>query len=205
MGIDFNKYTDLLGKLSKAKSIEGDLTKVDTKKELNVFMTGYDTIKKDAEINGANETELDKLEGAMKEELSAIMGANFAQKAGQKVENGKVVFDESEDILAEMVNILAQSTQGTDGIDAKKLREYNKKSVDTAPWLVMDGLKDFGFDNELIDVMIEQTPDTINYVSNAIKDGSARNISMQATAADEYAHDTKDMDILGYIRYQYQQ
>ena len=218
MGIefDFGKFENLIGKLDKAKSVEGDLNHIDTKKELNLFVTGFDAIKKNAEIEGATETDLDKLEAAMKDELSNIMDVKFGEKAGQKEENGKVVFNESDDVLADMMNILAQSpVEGSDGIDINKLRAYNKKvmqkrleekdeEIKTMPWAVMNGLEKFGFDQELIDVIVDESPATLDYISNAIKTGSAKNISNYAQAADEYANNTMDMDILGYIRYQYQ-
>lgn len=207
MGIefDFGKFENLIGKLDKAKSVEGDLNHIDTKKELNLFVTGFDAIKKNAEIEGATETDLDKLEAAMKDELSNIMDVKFSEKAGQKEENGKVVFNESDDVLADMMNILAQSpVEGSDGININKLRAYNKKVMQTMPWAVMNGLEEFGFDQELIDVIVDESPATLDYISNAIKTGSAKNISNYAQAADEYANNTMDMDILGYIRYQYQ-
>ena len=213
MGIDFNGFNNLIGKLGQAKAIEGDLEKIDTKKELNAFITGWDAIKSKADTQNSQAktndeiVDVNQLEQNMKSELAGLMGADFGEKANLKNQGTKEkpLFSDDEISLEKIMEVLSMSpVEGSDGINLAKLREYNKVAMQTAPWLVMSGLEEFGFDPELIDVIIDKSPNTLEYISNSIKDGSAKNISSFAVAADEYAKDSKDLNILGYIRYQYQ-
>ena len=135
MGIDFNNLIANLGKASA--NMQNDKTKIDTKSELNAYVSGWDAIKAKAEksnkaIQNGEDTAYDNvnisdLEQTMKSELANLMGADFGKSAGVKAEkqNNEVVFSEDEISLENMMSLLAPE----DNLDIDKLREFNKKPM----------------------------------------------------------------------------
>ena len=100
----------MLGNLGKASaSMQNDTTKIDTKSELNTYVSGWDAIKAKAESAGAEKADISALEGDMKSELASLMGAEFGKTAGiqGKEKNGNVVFSEEDVSLENMMAMLA--------------------------------------------------------------------------------------------------
>ena len=185
MGIDFNNLIKNLGHV--AANMQNDKTKIDTKTELNTYVSGWDAIKAKAEAeNSANaeaKVDIASLEGDMKSELASLMGAEFGKSAGvqNKGDAQKPVFSEDEISLENMMALLAPE----DGMDIDKLREYNKKPMLSAESESVDTLTDAGFDSELVEIMVESTPGAVKYISDAIKSGSADRIANDTAAFEK--------------------
>ena len=175
---NINQFSSLLGNLGKASaSMQNDTTKIDTKSELNTYVSGWDAIKAKAESAGAEKADISALEGDMKSELATLMGAEFGKTAGiqGKEKNGNVVFSEEDVSLENMMAMLAPE----DGLDIDKLREYNKKpmlsSVEEQNQEVAT-LQNAGFDSALVNIMMDEVPGALKHITNSIKDGSAKRI-----------------------------
>ncbi len=188
MGIDFNNLIKNLGQA--AANMQNDKSKIDTKTELNTYVSGWDAIKAKAEAESSANSEakidISSLEGEMKSELASLMGAEFGKSAGvqNKGDVQKPLFSEDEISLENMMALLAPE----DGMDIDKLREYNKKPMLSAASESVDALTDAGFDSELVEIMVESTPGAVKYISDAIKSGSAKRIG------DDVAGFEKDID-----------
>ena len=176
---NINQFSSLLGNLGKASaSMQNDTTKIDTKSELNTYVSGWDAIKAKAESAGAEKADISALEGDMKSELASLMGAEFGKTAGiqGKEKNGNVVFSEEDVSLENMMAMLAPE----DGLDIDKLREYNKKpmlsSIDEQNQEVAT-LQNAGFDSELVNILMDEVPGALKHITNSIKDGSAKRMA----------------------------
>lgn len=176
---NINQFSSLLGNLGKASaSMQNDTTKIDTKSELNTYVSGWDAIKAKAESAGAEKADISALEGDMKSELASLMGAEFGKTAGiqGKEKNGNVVFSEEDVSLENMMAMLAPE----DGLDIDKLREYNKKpmlsSVEEQNQEVAT-LQNAGFDSELVNILMDEVPGALKHITNSIKDGSAKRMA----------------------------
>lgn len=176
---NINQFSSLLGNLGKASaSMQNDTTKIDTKSELNTYVSGWDAIKAKAESAGAEKADISALEGDMKSELASLMGAEFGKTAGiqGKEKNGNVVFSEEDVSLENMMALLAPE----DGLDIDKLREYNKKpmlsSVEEQNQEVAT-LQNAGFDSALVNIMMDEVPGALKHITNSIKDGSAKRMA----------------------------
>lgn len=176
---NINQFSSLLGNLGKTSaSMQNDTTKIDTKSELNTYVSGWDAIKAKAESAGAEKADISALEGDMKSELASLMGAEFGKTAGiqGKEKNGNVVFSEEDVSLENMMAMLAPE----DGLDIDKLREYNKKpmlsSIDEQNQEVAT-LQNAGFDSELVNILMDEVPGALKHITNSIKDGSAKRMA----------------------------
>jgi len=200
-GFDINNFGSLISNLGKtAASLEKDQTKIDTKSELNTYVSGWDAIKAKAEADGAQQADISALEGDMKSELASLMGAEFGKSAGvnAKEENGKAVFSDEDISLENMMAML----EPEDDMDINKLREYNKIPLATQAeeTQAMETLTEAGFDPELVDVLVDETPGAIRHITDAIKSGKADRIALDAAMYD-YGKSKTDADIIGSIRY----
>ncbi len=202
--MDFNisQFSSLINNLGKSSAkMQKDENAIDTKAELNAYVSGWDAIKAKAQSTGAEQNDISLLEGDMKSELASLMGADFGKSAGVKgaeVE-GKTFFSEEEISLENMMSLLATE----DGLDIDKLREYNKKpmlsSVEEHNEEV-SALEKAGFSSELVNILMDETPGALKHITNSIKSGSANRIKESMTSIDGLAQNDKDMEILGYIR-----
>lgn len=185
MGIDFNGLIKNLGTF--AAKMQKDKEKIDTKTELNTYVSGWDAIKSKAESENAKPNidvtvNIDELESTMKSELASLLGADFGSSAQVKNQGTeeKPFFNPEDISLENMMNILANSPlEEADGIDMKKLQEYNKKPM-LSSWQersAVEDMNEFGFDPELTNILMESTPGAIKYISDAIKSGSANRIA----------------------------
>lgn len=199
MGIDFNNLIKNLGQA--AANLQNDKSKIDTKTELNTYVSGWDAIKAKAEAENsanANAVDISALEGDMKSELASLMGAEFGKSAGveNKGDVNKPVFSEEEISLENMMALLAPE----DGIDIGKLREYNKKPMLSAESESVDALTNAGFDSELVEIMVESTPGAVKYISDAIKSGRAEKIANAVIQDDAEFGTAAEMDMANIIR-----
>lgn len=195
---NINQFSSLLGNLGKASaSMQNDTTKIDTKSELNTYVSGWDAIKAKAESAGAEKADISALEGDMKSELASLMGAEFGKTAGiqGKEKNGNVVFSEEDVSLENMMAMLAPE----DGLDIDKLREYNKKpmlsSVEEQNQEVAT-LQNAGFDSALVNIMMDEVPGALKHITNSIKDGSAKRIGNEISDVDKYSRGDVSMQNL---------
>lgn len=203
MDFNINQFSSLLNNLGKASAkMQNDENKIDTKSELNAYVSGWDAIKAKAESAGAEQTDISSLEGDMKSELASLMGADFGKSAGVqgKEQNNEVVFSEDEISLENMMALLAPE----DGLDIDKLREFNKKpmlsSVEERNEEIST-LQNAGFDSELVAVLMDETPGALKHITNSIKTGSATRVQNSIETLDGIAQgDVKNLEILGYIK-----
>lgn len=179
MGIDFS---GLIGNLGKTVAkLQNDQEKIDTKTEFNSYVSGWDAIKSKAEAENTKATtgetvNVQDLEGEMKSELASLMGAEFGKTTGleNKGTADKPVFSEEEISLENMMALL----EPEEGLDLAKVRENNEKPVNFVEEMnVIKNMNEFGFDPELTEVILEQAPEAAQYISDAIKDGSAKRIA----------------------------
>ena len=202
MGIDFSGFIANLGKT--AASMQNDKEKIDTKTELNTYVSGWDAIKAKAEAENAqaateDATNIQELEGQMKSELASLMGAEFGQKAGvQNKGTAKEPVFSDEDISLENMMALLEPEEG---LDLAKVRENNEKPINIVEEMnVVENMNEFGFDPELTEVILEYEPAAAQYISDAIKDGSANRISKDIVADTEDAKDSKDLNLINYMK-----
>ena len=203
MDFNINQFSSLLNNLGKASAkMQNDENKIDTKSELNAYVSGWDAIKAKAESAGAEQTDISSLEGDMKSELASLMGADFGKSAGVqgKEQNNEVVFSEDEISLENMMALLAPE----DGLDIDKLREFNKKpmlsSVEERNEEIST-LQNAGFDSELVAVLMDETPGALKHITNSIKTGPATRVQNSIETLDGIAQgDVKNLEILGYIK-----
>lgn len=201
---NINQFSSLLGNLGKASaSMQNDTTKIDTKSELNTYVSGWDAIKAKAESAGAEKADISALEGDMKSELASLMGAEFGKTAGiqGKEKNGNVVFSEEDVSLENMMAMLAPE----DGLDIDKLREYNKKpmlsSVEEQNQEVAT-LQNAGFDSALVNIMMDEVPGALKHITNSIKEGSAKRIGNEISDSDKYAGgDERKLNLVAMMKY----
>ncbi|MCM1265363.1 MAG: hypothetical protein NC200_04105 [Candidatus Gastranaerophilales bacterium] len=202
MGFDINNFGSMISNLGKASAnMQNDKTKIDTKSELNAYVSGWDAIKASAEKAGAEAGDIASLEGTMQSELASLMGAEFGQSAGVKKTADGSAFSADEISLENMMSLL----EPEDGLDIGKLREYNKQPVATIGEAV-DGiieLTEAGFDNDLIQVMLDETPGAFKHITNAIKNGSANRISNGMLALTESSSNTENVDTAGQVQEYY--
>ena len=206
MGIDFGKLIGNLG--TTAASMQNDKSKIDTKTELNTYVSGWDAIKAKAQTENAKtenidtQVDIDTLEAEMKSELAGLMGAEFGKSAGVKNKGNaeQPLFSEDEISLENMMSLL--STE--DGLDIDKLREENKKPMLSTQdeQSAVDKMNEFGFDTELTDILLETNPGAVKYISNAIKSGRATAISddihkfqYDVNGADNILHAMRNMPL----------
>ena len=183
MGIDFGKLISNLG--VNAASLQNDRSKIDTKTELNTYVSGWDAVRAKAEAENAqvkdksDAVNIDALEAEMNSELSSLMGADFGKSAGVKTQGTeKEPFFSEEDIsLENMMSLL--STE--DGLDINKLREENKKPMLSDGAREISTMETFGFDSELTQILMETAPGAVKYISDAIKSGAAERIEKGIT------------------------
>lgn len=199
MGFDINNFGSMISNLGKSSAgMQKDETKIDTKSELNAYVSGWDAIKASAEQSGAEASDIKSLESDMKTNLASLMGAEFGESAGlKKTSEKEAVFSSEEISLENMMSLL----ESEDGLDIAKLREYNKKPMLSSESDAIDTLSEAGFSAELAEILMETTPGAINHITDAIKSGKAERIQNQSSAVNEYAKDSKDIDVLGWIQY----
>lgn len=185
---NINQFSSLLGNLGKTSaSMQNDTTKIDTKSELNAYVSGWDAIKAKAESAGAEKADISALEGDMKSELASLMGAEFGKTAGVqgKEKNGNVVFSEEDVSLENMMAMLAPE----DGFDIDKLREYNKKpmlsSVEEQNQAVAT-LQNAGFDSELVNILMDEVPGALKHITDSIENGSHKRIGNDISDSEKY-------------------
>ena len=193
MGFDINNFGSMISNLGKASAkMQKDETKIDTKSELNAYVSGWDAIKASAEKAGAEAGDISALEGNMKSELASLMGAEFGQAAGAKKTSDGSAFSAEEISLENMMSLL----EPEDGLDIGKLREYNKQPVATLDDAI-DGvieLTEAGFDNDLVQVLMDETPGAIKHITNSIKTGKAQRISQEVSGFDGLAQNREQLD-----------
>ena len=193
MGFDINNFGSMISNLGKASAkMQKDETKIDTKSELNAYVSGWDAIKASAEKAGAEAGDISALEGNMKSELANLMGAEFGQAAGAKKTSDGSAFSAEEISLENMMSLL----EPEDGLDIGKLREYNKQPVATLDDAI-DGvieLTEAGFDNDLVQVLMDETPGAIKHITNSIKTGKAQRISQEVSGFDGLAQNREQLD-----------
>ena len=191
MGFDINNFGSMISNLGKASAkMQKDETKIDTKSELNAYVSGWDAIKASAEKAGAEAGDISALEGNMKSELASLMGAEFGQAAGAKKTSDGSAFSAEEISLENMMSLL----EPEDGLDIGKLREYNKQPVATLDDAI-DGvieLTEAGFDNDLVQVLMDETPGAIKHITNSIKTGAADRIGANVSDLGEYSDGDKE-------------
>lgn len=197
-GFDINNFGSMISNLGKATAgMQNNESEIDTKSELNTYVSGWDAIKANAEKQGATTADIASLEVDMKVELAGLLGAEFGEKA-QVAKNDKAAFSAEEISLENMMALL----EGEDDLNIEKVREYNKVPLATLDEAI-DGVYEMteaGFSNELIQVMLDETPGAVKYITNSIKNGSAARISESTQVRDEYAQKSWQLDILGYIQ-----
>lgn len=195
-GFDINSFGSMISNLGKATAgMQNNESEIDTKSEF--YVSGWDAIKANAEKQGATTADLASLEVDMKTELAGLLGAEFGEKANV-AKNEEAAFSAEEISLENMMALL----EGEDDLSIDKVREYNKIPLATLDEAI-DGVYEMteaGFSNELIQVMLDETPDAVKYITNSIKDGSASRITSSTQVRDEYAEKPWQMDILGYIQ-----
>ena len=193
MGFDINNFGSMISNLGKASAkMQKDETKIDTKSELNAYVSGWDAIKASAEKAGAEAGDISALEGNMKSELANLMGAEFGQAAGAKKTSDGSAFSAEEISLENMMSLL----EPEDGLDIGKLREYNKQPVATLDDAI-DGvieLTEAGFDNDLVQVLMDETPGAIKHITNSIKTGKAQRISQEVSGFDGLAQNREQLE-----------
>ena len=203
--MDFNisQFSSLINNLGKSSAkMQKDENTIDTKAELNAYVSGWDAIKAKAQSSGAEQTDMSLLEGDMKSELASLMGADFGKSAGVKGKEvqGQTLFSADEISLENMMSLLAPE----DNLDIEKLREYNKKPMLSSVEERNDEvstLENAGFSSELVNILMDETPSALKHITNSIKTGAADRIKASIENFDGLAEDEKDMDILGYIKY----
>ena len=201
---NINQFSSLLGNLGeKSASMQNDTTKIDTKSELNTYVSGWDAIKAKAESAGAEKADISALEGDMKSELASLMGAEFGKTAGiqGKEKNGNVVFSEEDVSLENMMAMLAPE----DGLDIDKLREYNKKpmlsSVEEQNQEVAT-LQNAGFDSTLVNIMMDEVPGALKYITDSIENGSEKRIGNDISDSDKYSRGDVSMhNLVAMLKY----
>ena len=201
---NINQFSSLLGNLGKASaSMQNDTTKIDTKSELNTYVSGWDAIKAKAESAGAEKADISALEGDMKYELASLMGAEFGKTAGiqGKEKNGNVVFSEEDVSLENMMAMLAPE----DGLDIDKLREFNKKpmlsSVEEHNEEIST-LQNVEFDSDFVAVFMDETPGALKHITNSIKTGSATRVQNSIETLDGLAKgDPEIAEVVGCIQH----
>jgi hypothetical protein len=182
MGFDINSFGNIIKNLGAASAnAEEDKNKIDTKKEVNAFALGCDDIKSKAKTQGAETSDLSKLESLMSETLSDFLSVEFSTKAegakAEKAQSNEPVF--TGNLVEEMVNLLADD----DNLDIDKLREYNKKEVATIDTTIArEDLIEAGYDETIVDELLETTPNALKYISNDIKSGRAKKIEQDTIA-----------------------
>ena len=198
-GFDINNFGSMISNLGKATAgLQNDESKIDTKNELNAYVSGWDAIKETAEKQGANTVDIASLEGDMKTELAGLLGAEFGEKA-QVAKNEKAAFSAEEISLENMMALLEE-----DGLSLDKVREYNKVPLSTLDESI-DGVQELteaGFSNELIQVMLDEVPGAVKYITDSIKDGSADRISNEM-ATNEYGTEVSNnfFDAMEYLKF----
>lgn len=203
MDFNINQFSSLLGNLGKASAnMENDKTKIDSKSELNAYVSGWDAIKAKAESAGAEQTDISTLEGDMKSELASLMGADFGKSAGVqgKEKNGNVVFSEDEISLENMMSMLSPE----DGLDIGKLREYNKKPMLSSVEEQNDAIstmENAGFDSELVNILMDETPGALKHITNSIKNGSANRIGKHIDLLAYADGDKQNLSLIELMQY----
>lgn len=172
MGIDFNNLIANLGRT--AAKLQNNQNKIDSKTELNTYVSGWDAIKAKAEAENKsvdNNIDINNLEATMKSELASLMGAEFGNTAGvqNKGTAKEPMFSDEEISLENMMALL----EPEDGLDINKLREQNKKPMLSSGANEVEAMTKYGFDPELTNIVMEQTPGAMKYISDAIKSGRA--------------------------------
>ena len=95
-GFDINNFGSMISNLGKATAgMQNNESEIDTKSELNAYVSGWDAIKAAAEKQGAKDVDITSLEGDMKTELAGLLGAEFGQKA-KVAKNEKAAFSAEE-------------------------------------------------------------------------------------------------------------
>lgn len=179
MGIDFNGLIKNLG--TTAAKLQNNKEKIDTKTELNTYVSGWDAIKAKAVAENAqaateDATNIQELEGQMKSELASLMGAEFGQTAGvqNKGTAEEPVFSDEDISLENMMSLL----EPEDGLNIQKLREYNSKPLEGGFAAgEVTTMADFGFDLDLVEILMDTAPKAVRYIADAIKNGSADRIT----------------------------
>ncbi|GEM_PF-6864245 len=199
MGINFNDLLRNLGNVSAKITNDGahDNTKIDSKAELNSYVSGWDAIKAkadkqnaDAKVNNKSAETVDvaSLESDMKSELASLMGAEFKSQA--KVEtktnnDGKAVFANDENVLEEMMSVLAKET---DGVDLKALREYNKKGIGFAEDIdAPEVLAAAGFEPEMVNVLLDEMPGALVHIKHSIQNNTPKRFEQMYLNAQDLA------------------
>lgn len=175
-----------------------DKSKIDTKSELNLFTSGFEAIQNKAKSEGADDMDLHTLDVRMRSEVADLLGVEFGQTAGNEAiqnEKGEYGFSSEEISLENMMSLLSEE----DNIDMDKLREYNQKpmlsEVDS-----VDRLTNAGFSEELTDILMEETPGAVRYITNSIKDGSMNRIEEKTKDLEEkYGIDPEQQNIGAFM------
>ena len=200
--MDLSRLTQFGNMISElgvnAAKQSNDKSKIDTKSELNLFTSGWDAIQSKAKSEGADDMDMYNLDVQMRGEMADLLGVDFGNKVGlEQKENyfGEVAFDQDEISLENMMSLLSEE----DGIDMAKLREYNEKPMMSEVDSV-DRLTDAGFSEELTDILMEETPGAVRYITNSIKDGSMERIEAKtAKLAEDYGIDPDQQNIGAFM------
>lgn len=200
--MDLSKLTQFGNMISElgvtAAKQSNDKSKIDTKSELNLFTSGWDAIQSKAKSEGADDMDMHTLEVRMRGEVADLLGVDFGTSAGAEAvqnEKGEYGFSSEEISLENMMSLLSEE----DGIDMDKLREYNQKPMMSEVDSV-DRLTDAGFSEELTDILMEETPGAVRYITNSIKDGTMERIEAKtARLAEDYGIDPDQQNIGAFM------
>jgi hypothetical protein len=193
-----SQFGNLISELGSTSAKQtNDKSKIDDKSELNLFTSGWEAIQSKAKNEGADEMDMHTLEVRMRSEFAELLGVDFGKSASVEPvenENGEFGFTSDEISLENMMSYLSED----DGIDMNKLREYNKKpmmsEVDS-----MDKLTGAGFSEELADILMEETPGAVRYITNSIKDGSMDRIEAKTKRLEELGIDVNTVNLGAFM------
>lgn len=202
----FLQYGNMISELGvTAAKQSNDKEKIDTKAELNLFTSGWEAIQSKAKAEGADDMDMYNFEVQMRGEMAGLLGAEFGQTAGlelTEVDNfdevgpeTKMGFSQEEISLENMMSLLSDE----DGIDIDKLREYNKKPM-ISEVDATDKLTNAGFSEELTDILMEETPGVVRYLTNSIKNGDMDRIEAKTRELEEkYGIDPDQQNIGAFM------
>ncbi|MBO6271952.1 hypothetical protein J6O48_04140 [bacterium] len=185
--VDFNGFQNLIHNLGlSAARIENNKFDIDSKSEVSAFIAGAEECKtkelnkEQGVIEVGSEAELDQI---MKKELASLMGADFGTtKAGLKQhvdENGKAKFSEEDLSLENLMSLL----EPEEGLNIDQVREYSKKPMLSSASEInpLEELEKLGMNEADAQVLMNTVPGAMKFITDAIKDGSAKRITNYMT------------------------
>lgn len=197
-----NQLGDMISALGTVSaSMQNNKEKIDTKAELNAFVSGWDAIQSKAKLEDADVYDMHTLEVRMKGELSDLLGVDLGTSAGVtpvQNEKGEYGFSSDEISLENMMSLLAPE----DGLDIDKLREYNEIPVVSVDGAAQDieTMSSAGFSEELTEILMDEMPGAVRHITNSIKEGRAQVIEENIQRLrDQYGDDVDTVNIGAFM------